>query len=325
MTQPNDVWTQFEALRNTEASVSVSAIRCGKDKQHLLIKGSSNEPVLLLSSVARKNPRAPIALKNVSVLFDVLCETTNLETGASTTGSYCKFICASESLGLHPYFVQLLAAIANSHLGELIQSQVDEIVDALLELFKKQGSAQKMTVAGLWGELLLIHASTNPGTMVDAWHISNTDSFDFAFSDARLEVKSTERSVREHEFSLAQVRGGRLGDAIVSVRLVRSAAGSSILDLAKNISTRISSEHQQKLWRLVLETLGDGIESVDDSTFDVTTAVNQLIFLPSASIPAPFITKVDALVVTDVRFRTNISNVPENLRIENYAFLNRAQ
>lgn len=323
MSTVSEIWSQFDGLENTSDTFAVSAIRCGIDKQHLLLKGQFGEPVLLLSAEFRKNPRAPICLKHVGVSFDLVYESTTIGMGLNSTGSYCRFSCDPQSPGLHRYFVELLAAIAYSNSGTLSQTAIDEIVDALLELFKKLTTPQKNTVSGLWGELLLINASSHPAVFIDGWHVSKTDTFDFSFIDARLEVKSTERIVREHEFSLNQVRGDRLGDTVVSVRLTPSAAGETVLDLTRNIASRVSLKHQQKLWRLVFETLGDGMENAEEHAFDTITAIDELIFLPTAVIPSPTVSSIDESVISDVRFRANISGIKPEFRIDKSKFLNR--
>jgi hypothetical protein len=320
----SEIWSQFENLKNTVDTFAISAIRCGTDKQHLLLKGEFGEPILLLAAEFRENPRTSIYLKHVRVSFDLLYEATTIETGLTSTGSYCKFSCDPQSPGLHRYFVELLAAIAYSNSGKLSQTAIDEIVDALLELFRKLTTPQKNTVSGLWGELLLINGAAHPATFIDGWHISKTDTFDFSFIDARLEVKSTERTIREHEFSLDQVRDGRPGDTVVSVKITRSAAGQTVLDLTRNIASKVSWAHQQKLWRLVFETLGDGIENAEEEAFDVVSAIDELIFLPTSVIPAPTVSSIDESVISSVRFRTNISGIHTESRIDRNKFLCRA-
>lgn len=324
MSHARGIWAQFESLTNTLDSSAVSAIRCGPTKQHLLVKGQYGEPLLLLASELRVNPRAPISLKNVSVSFDVSYETTTLETGSVSTGCFCRFSCDPQNSTLHRYFVEILAATAEAHEGRLTQTVVDDIVEALLELFRKMAAPPRKTVAGLWGELLLIHAGAHPGVFVDAWHSAVTDTFDFSFLDARLEVKATERPIREHEFALKQVRGGRPGDLIVSVRLARSSVGATVLDLTRDIASRVSLIQQEKLWRLVLETLGDGAEGAEEQTFDVVTAIGDLLFLPAIAIPAPTVSVVDESVILDVRFRANISAINAKLRIVSAVFLGRS-
>lgn len=319
----NALWKQFENLTSSQDASAVSAVRCGASQQHLLIKGKFGEPVLLLATELRNSPRAPIRLKHLAVAFDARYEITNIETGTVTTATFCKFSSEPQSTSLHQYFVELLAAIAAIHERTLTQEAIDGIVDAVLELFRKLALPATKTVTGLWGELLLIHSATNCALFLDAWHIASTDTFDFSFSDARLEVKATERRIREHEFALAQVRGGRAGDVVASVFLSRSSAGKSALDLTREIATRLPTGQREKLWAQVLEALGTDAEASIEQRFDANSALDSLRFIPALSVPAPQIADDDSTLIVDVRFRANISRPCVDNAIDCALFLSR--
>lgn len=323
MSQSNGLWVRFEALSNSQDASAVSAIRLDSAEQHLLVKGTFGEPILLLAARPRTSPRAPIRLKHMSVAFDAQYEVTNTDSGGTTTGTYCKFTGDPDSVSLHPYFVEFLASTARMHESSLQQFEVDGIVDATLELFRKIATSPKNTVTGLWGELLLIHAAAHPDVFLKAWHVAGTDVFDFAFSDARLEVKTTERRVREHEFALEQVRGGRVDDTVASVMLTRSAAGLSVLDLTRKIADRASPDQQEKLWSLVLETLGQDAENCDDQKFDEKAAIDSISLIPALAIPAPQIVEEDATTITNVRFNANVSAVSARSAVSVEEFLRR--
>lgn len=319
----SELWVAFEALTNSGDASAISAVRCGGPKQHLLIKGTYGEPILLLATEPRKTPRAPVKLKHVSVGFELLFEVTDTALGEVTSGTYCKFICEPTSVSLHPYFVEVLAATASIHGTTLSQLDADEAVDAMLELFRQLDGPAKTTVVGLWGELLIIHAAKNAYDFINAWHIAGTDTYDFAFSDARLEVKATEHSVREHDFALAQVRGGRTGDTVASLLLSRSAAGISVLGLANAIAQRVPPVQQQKLWTLVLAELGQDAEATDEQAFDPEAALDNLRIIPAARIPAPQINDDDKAFISNVRFRANIALVCDTTVDSAGAFLRR--
>lgn len=317
------IWTEFEALNSTEDANATSAIRCGNEQQHLLLKGRFGEPILLISCETRHNPRPSISLKHISVAFDTMYEVMPHESSEIKRLNFSRITCAPESQTLHKYFVEILVAVANSLSSKLSETDVDEVISSLLELFRKFSFAPTKTVSGLWGELLVIFSATNPGVFIDAWHLSISDTFDFTFSDCRLEVKATERSVRVHEVSLSQVRGGRSGDGLVSVRLSRSAAGDTVLDLTRRIATLVNQQQQVKLWQLVLETLGQGADASGEQSFDVQQAVRDLLFFSSSSIPAPVVSSSDARFISDVRYRVNLSALPVVNHIDGASYLKR--
>lgn len=302
------LWDRFQSLAPAADAGAVVAIRCGATSQHLLIRGHCGEPALLLATEPRTNPRADIRLKHVSVMFDRRFEVANTDGDGVDVGTYSKFTCDPTSSYLHQYFVELMAATANAHSGVLSQDNADAVVDALLELFRKLSVPPTRSISGLWGELLLIHLAESPSAFVDAWHLRATDGFDFAFLDARIEVKTSERPTREHEFALRQVATGRSGDLIASIIISRSSAGITALDLTRLIAERINEARQAKLWRLVLETLGDDAEASGEQKFDLIAAAESLVFVPSKDIPAPDVSVSNAPFVTDVRFRSNISS-----------------
>ena len=124
---------------------------CGGAKQHLLIKGNFGEPILLLATEPRKTPRAPVRLKHVSVAFELRFEVTDSGSTEVTSGTYCKFTSQPTSVSLHPYFVEVLAAAAAIYGAALSQSDADQAVDAMLELFRQLEGPAKTTAAGLWG------------------------------------------------------------------------------------------------------------------------------------------------------------------------------
>ena len=304
----SSLWQAFEALSKSNEGEASETIRCGPDQGHLLLKGERGEPILLVSASQRHSPRAPIRLKHVSIQFDARYQVTSTDSGESSSGWFCKIACDAGS-SLHEYFVELLAATVNALPNQLEEAAVDETIDALMELFRKMSAPSHAFLSGLWGELLLIRASSSPEKLVDAWHISPTDEFDFATDTFRVEVKSTTSAVREHEFSLRQVRSGRSQDFIASIVLRSSADGMSVLDLARDISLRITHAAQAKLWRLVLETLGDDSESASWQTFDVPAATASILLLPAERVPAPTVAADDQPFISDVRFRAQIGAV----------------
>ena len=264
---------------------------------------------MLLATETRAFPRADIRLKYVGVQFDRQFEIANGNDSSTSVGNFCKFTCDPSGFQLHQYFVELMAATASTHPGVLSAQATDEVVDVLLELFRKLSLPADQSITGLWGELLLMYLAASPAMFVDAWHLRVTDGFDFAFPDKRIEVKATERPSREHDFSLKQVRSGRETDFIASVTLARSSAGLSVLDLARLIAERLDAERQAKLWRLVLETLGEDTDIDGVQRFDAKSASDGLVFVRASDVPAPEVSANATAFVTDVRFRSNINTL----------------
>ena len=223
-------WQAFAALEPSEGDLG-KGLACGDLKSHLLVKGEAGEPILFLRSAPRAHPRAPIRLRNIRGEFDRRYALQG-EGGRESTASFTTLRCLPEADGLHPYFVEMMVATALSLPEVLSETVVDELVERLVDLFRQGRATAQATVAGLWGELVLIAVAADPDAWVRAWHDTPTETFDFCFSDKRVEVKTTETQIREHEFSLTQLNGGRDSDFIASVMLRRGAAGLTTFELS---------------------------------------------------------------------------------------------
>lgn len=310
----NSAWQEFATLKAAN-DFEGKGVPCGGENQHLLVKGREGEPILFLKSEPRRHPRAPIRLMNVIGEFDRKYS-LNSEGEVETVNSYfTTFRCVPDAVDLHPYFVEMMVAIAAVQPAQLSEGQVDNVVSSLVELFKPGAAAGQSTVAGLWGELLVIDASDDTTAFVCAWHLDTNDSFDFAFSDRRIEVKATEKQIREHEFSLGQVTESRDGDYVASVQLKKSAAGVSALELAKQVAATLDYAGRAKLWGLVFRTLGEDATLTNDVKYDIQFARDNLRFIPSSKVPAPMLNEEGRRFISHVRYRANIESITQEFGV----------
>lgn len=307
------LWTRFEELQTPVEGIASAAIAVEATRSHLLIKNTDGEPVLLLRCEARRTPRAPIRLKHVSVAFDEVFEVTLQAGDPMTTGRYTKLVCSRESPSLHRWFVELIGAITQAAPGELSVHEVDELLASLLELFRQAAPPTTETVLGLWGELITLDGARDITAFARAWHNTPAESFDFDFGDVRLEVKTTLRPTREHEFSLNQAAGGRPGDYVLSIIARRTTGGQSVLDLARRIAAKLSGKGQERLWRIVMETLGPELDGVDEQCFDVVAAKKSVRLFQAGSIPAPIVELPNRAVVSNVRFCASLAHLGDGL------------
>lgn len=307
------LWAQFEALRASSDSSTSAAVAAETSQSHLLIKGSGGEPILLLRCEARTTPRAPIRLKHVGVMFDEAFE-VRLQAGESlSVGRYTKLVCSRESPSLHQWFVELASAVTQSAPGQMSTREVDDLLVSLLELFRQASAPRAETVLGLWGELLTIDMADDAAAFTRAWHTSPTESFDFDFGESRLEIKTTLRPAREHDFGLSQVGSGRTNDYILSILAQRATAGEGVLELARRVAARMPGKGRERLWRIVMETLGTELDGVGDQCFDVASAKQSARLFHARDIPAPFVELRHQAVVTSVRFSAALAQLGEGL------------
>jgi hypothetical protein len=311
----NSAWKEFSKLKATN-DFERKGILCGIEKKHVLVKGRDGEPILFLNSEPRRHPRAPVRLMNVIGEFDRKYGLNTEGNSEQIAGFFTTFRCIPDALELHPYFVEMMVAIAAVQPAQLTEGQVDAVVNSLVELFKPGNSAGQSTVAGLWGELLVIAASAKPAAFVNAWHLDTNDTFDFAFSERRVEVKATEKQTREHEFSLRQVSENREDDYVASILLKRSAAGESILTLAEQVAAILDDAGRTKLWTLVFRTLGEDASLTNDVRYDTQFAKDNLRFISCNKVPTPILSEEDRQFISHVRYRANIESVVQNFGIK---------
>lgn len=311
---PPSAWQNFCTLPAGSASEG-NGLPCGKDNRHLLVKGCDGEPILFLSSIARVNPRAPIRLRNVIGEFDRRYA-LRTDSTIESSGYFTTLRCLPEATHLHPFFVEMAVATANIQPGLLSERQVDDLVEGLINVFRQGKLPGQSTIVGFWGELAVLTVADDIDAWVGAWHDTISDAFDFCFKDKRIEVKSTEKPLREHEFSASQVSEARVGDFIASVQLKRSAAGHTAIEIANEIASRLTEVSRAKFWSLLYVTLGEDVIAMDATRFDLRAAQKSIVFIPNHWIPCVAVPENYAPFISHVRYRANVETVAKEYGVK---------
>lgn len=308
-----NIWERFEALERGGSELALPALQLPGSGAHYLAKGAAGEPVLLLKVSKRTAPRIPLGLQHVQVEFEVECAVRDLGSGTEgkfVTATFCRSACDPAAPGLHPLFTHALAGAVESLPPMLSPGDVDRFFDDAVELFRLFSSPAKTSVVGLWGELLVIAASSDRDAFLTGWHVTPDETFDFAFQNAFMEVKTTTRHNRLHEFSLAQIRGAQLPVIVASVVVEQSDAGKNVFDLATEIQDGLSLLNRAKLWRLVAQSVGSEAEGAGDVRFIRAAAVNSLRFYEAATLPAPEVSGTAAQCISAIRFSLDLDLAP---------------
>ena len=88
----------------------------------------------------------------------------------------------------------------------------------------------KKALQGLWAELLVIERSKSPAYLLQSWHVSPNDKFDFNDGIDKIEVKSTRNVRRIHTFSLEQLHPNVNANLLIaSVFVIETGHGRTIL------------------------------------------------------------------------------------------------
>ncbi|PTU67141.1 hypothetical protein DB032_20525 [Chromobacterium sp. Panama] len=303
------LWEQFDALGQHDGVGTMTALRLPGAGTHFLAKGLAGEPVLLLRSRRRKVPRIPLGLRHMQVEFDVDCSVLDTAKGAAAvpvSATFCRATCDPGTPDLHLLFVHALAGATGSLSAELPPGEADCFFDDAVELFRAFSAPTRKSVLGLWGELFIIAASSCQETLMSGWHVSPDQTFDFSFPNACVEVKTTARHNRQHDFALTQLRSTSLPVFVASIITEQSDAGESVFDLASIIQVRLTAANRAKLWRLVAESVGGDAEGAADHRYLRTSAANSLRFYSAAALPAPEIPIALASCVSAVRFSLDL-------------------
>jgi hypothetical protein len=144
------------------------------------------------------------------------------------------------------------------------------------------------SVLGLFGELCVIAASNDPASLVDAWHARVDQRFDFSADGSRLEVKTTQKDVREHVFGLPQLKPVAGATCrIASIMTTETDAGTSIGELIDKIHTRLAgdADRQVKVHQQVAAALGSDWVLNLGHRFDQTQAEDTMVVLDPALVP----------------------------------------
>jgi hypothetical protein len=204
--------------------------------------------------------------------------------------------------------------IVNHFLDALGQApttdHVASAVDSLVLLFQKLSRSPRREVQGLFGELIVIDASSDPATLLDAWHADPGDRFDFTFTSSRLEVKTNASRQRSHEFSFEQCAPPPGTTATLASLFVETAGGGlSLRTLVERIEARFGSRPNLivKLHSVLADALGAALLEGLEQRFDEQLAQSSLAFYDLSRIPA--VRGPLPPEVTAVRFRSEIAGV----------------
>lgn len=218
-----------------------------------------------------------------------------------------------------PAFVALASALVALVGDTPSAGAVSRSMRRLVRLFEP-GRQPRGGVVGLWGELLVVSMSRDPGRLVDAWHASIDDRFDFAEPGSRLEVKTTTRRERLHRFNLAQLRPVAATTVhLASVMTTETSAGVSVADLISDLEgSGLSADRQMKVHEQVAATLGEDWLAETGRRFDANEATSSLRVLDASVIPR--VTDPPA-AVRDVTLLVDCTAVPESVTREGLADL----
>jgi hypothetical protein len=281
-------------------------------------RAENDNPALLIEIDGKA--RAPIILQNILVTFNASC---SLSLDAEQWETEAVVIeCLSSEPSLREYFL-----VISGHLVDRLGSAptADDValaVDVLVALFQRLSRPPRRETQGLFGELIVIDAGSDPASLLDGWHVDPLDRFDFTFGRMRLEVKTSANRQRCHDFTFEQCAPSAETNAVLASLFVETAGGGlSLGALMSRLQARISSRPELivKLHTVVADALGSALTQGLTQRFDEQLAISTLAFYDLSAIPAvrgPLPSEITA-----VRFRSYIGDTNPLARKEIHTLL----
>jgi hypothetical protein len=228
----------------------------------------------------------------------------------------------TDSIELQEYFLEIVYLIIKKLSDKPLLKDLKIEVDTLINLFSKFSNPPVKTIQGLWAELLVIEQSRNPDYLIRAWHSSKSDKFDFNDGSDKLEIKSTSKSRRIHNFSIEQLNPNENSNLIIaSIFVVETGVGKNIFGLIESIETRVKDKELCfRINEIIAQTLGKDFEKSFDVFYDYQLAVDSIKYYYSEIVPT--ITSISIPTpITNVRFDCDLTDIRDVKTCKNKSLL----
>lgn len=263
-------------------------------------------------------------LESISISFNQKCQLFS-NGNKIAEGNYTLIALKTDSVDLQEYFLNILYLVVSKlpPIANLKELKIE--VEKLINLFNKFTKLPSKTIQGLWAELLVIEQSSNPEYLIKSWHYSTSDKFDFNDGIDKVEVKSTAKSRRVHNFSNEQLSPNINSKLIIaSVFSVQTGKGKTIFDLLKLIHIKVKSEELiSRINEILLDTLGKDFEKAFDQYFDYQLAVDSLAFFDGELVPKIEISSIKQ-EISNIHFDCDLSNIEELKKINTKSILHKS-
>lgn len=279
-------------------------------KNHKLGISRNGQPMFFIKcDVNTKAKSLDTNLEFISVLYNRKCQLIN-KKGKIQEDIYTVISLKSDSDYLQEYFLKIVFVLIKNISEKPLLKDLKIEIEKLIKLFSKFSRPPLKTIQGLWAELLIIEQSKNPDYLIQSWHSSTTDKYDFNDGNDKIEVKSTAKSRRIHNFSLDQLTPNLSSKLIViSIFAIETGTGTTVFDLVENIEKKIKDKNLVfRVNEMVAVTLGNEFEKSFDIFFDYKFAVDNIKYYNSYDIPTINRTDIPSNI-TNIRFDSDLTNV----------------
>lgn len=279
-------------------------------KNHKIGITQNGQPIFFIKcDNTTKSKTLDTNLEFISVQFNRHCQLLN-QKKKTEEGIYTIILLKTDIEYLQEYFLKIVFVLLNNLSDKPLLKDLKIEIDKLINLFSKFTKPPLKTIQGLWAELLIIEQSKNPDYLIQSWHNSSSDKYDFNDGIDKIEVKSTLKNRRIHSFSIEQLTPNKNSQLLIaSVFTIETGTGTNVSDLIENIETRIKDKNLSfRLNELVVLTLGKDFEKSFEIFFDYQFAIDSIQFYQSSDIPTINQNNIPSNIM-NVRFDCDLSNL----------------
>ncbi len=316
----------FQELKKTSSahadSYNIAALPFIKNHK---IGISQNEyPIFFIKCEDSENVKSiDCNLEFISVQFNRSCQLNNKKKVEE--GIYTIISLKTGSADLQEYFLEVVYLVVKKLSQTPNHKELKIEVEKLINLFSKFSQPPVKTIQGLWAELLVIEQSADIDYMIQAWHISTTDKFDFNDGKDKIEVKSTTKSRRIHSFSIEQLNPNKNSLLIIaSVFAIETGVGKNIFGLVDLIEKKLMDKNLSfRINEIIAQTLGKDFEKSFDVFYDYQLAIDSIAYFDSMDIPS-LNSKDIPEEISNVRFDSDLSNIQNIIKCKNESTLHNS-
>jgi hypothetical protein len=279
-------------------------------KNHKIGITKKDQPIFFIKcDNTAKSKTLDTNLEFISVQFNRQCQLIN-QKKKTEEGIYTIILLKTDIEYLQEYFIKIVDVLLRNLSDSPLLKDLKIEIDKLINLFSKFTKPPLKTIQGLWAELLIIEQSVNPEYLIQSWHNSSSDKYDFNDGIDKIEVKSTLKSRRIHSFSIEQLTPNKNSQLLIaSIFTIETGTGTNISALIENIENRIKDNNLSfRLNELAALTLGKDFEKSFDVYFDYQFALDSIQFYRSTDIQTIKQNNIPSNIM-NVRFDCDLSNL----------------
>jgi hypothetical protein len=303
----------FSGIPCASSSTNFTAIPLSLKRRDFLAKGADGSPVFLLHDASTAHYSPGLQFKYLTAQFHATCRVQT--NGNNLQDQFALVCCDSNAPELYEIFIRCFGAVIEELPVACSTKELNSCIQSIVDLFKVLSQPSGREVSGLWAELYVMSVSCNISHALATWHRDPFDRFDFSWGGGCLEIKSSVKPTRSHEFALEQLVVPTDGVGYVASLLLQPlSSGLSVLDLANTIATGVTNSAllKQKLWKNIARVLGSEFSEKLDKRFDASYAERHLALYAMDDVPKPE-HPIDPRI-TSIRFLADLTGVKSSLK-----------